>query len=165
VVGQGSGECVRLFDFVEVCFALDENDLGLHVQILACDLTCIVSVNLYNSFGVSSYMWRVSYFNLRAEYHVDMACIGFVSGRTCQEFYSIKCETTLKPGKLPLNRKHMRKCSIFSLWKVYRQTYRWKFILGSLLKFLYINHVCEYTLHHRVIFHISYIHVFRLLYI
>lgn len=46
-----------MFDFVEICFALDESDLGLYVQILACGLTCIVIVNFYNSFGVSSYMW------------------------------------------------------------------------------------------------------------
>jgi hypothetical protein len=26
-----------VFDFVEICFMLDENDLGFHVQILACD--------------------------------------------------------------------------------------------------------------------------------
>jgi len=51
-----------------------------------------------------------------------MACTGFVSGPISQAFDSIKCETTtLKPGKLPLNRKHLGKCSIFTLWKVYRQ--------------------------------------------
>lgn len=46
-----------MFDFIEICFALYKNDIGLHVQILACGLICIVIVNFYNSFGVSSYIW------------------------------------------------------------------------------------------------------------
>jgi len=53
---SGSAECVRVFDFVEIRFALGENDLGLHVQILECGLTFIVIVNFYISFGVSSYV-------------------------------------------------------------------------------------------------------------
>lgn len=46
-----------MFDYIEISFALDKNDLGLHIQIIACGLTCVVIVNFYNSFGVSSYIW------------------------------------------------------------------------------------------------------------
>lgn len=65
----------------------------------------------------------IELFYLRAEFHVYMACTGFVSGPICQEFDSLKCETTtLKPGKLPLDLKQLGKCSISTEWKVYRQT-------------------------------------------
>jgi hypothetical protein len=48
--------CVRVFDSVEIRFALDENDLSFQVQIVVCGLTFIVISNVYNSYGVSSYI-------------------------------------------------------------------------------------------------------------